>query len=443
MEVTSANLFPDGRVLYSIASALYVAERDGSHPGKLAEVPQPQFDVTRSAVSPDGNRIAFDTLNLTPSQNQSGPIYEMASDGTRPNEVLRGGTGDLPSNICCPRWTPDGRYLLFQTYSQGRWDLWAQAEQRQFIRGSPAPVRLTNGPLSYTLGVVSHDGKQIFAIGSKARGELVRFDENTHQFMPYLGGISAFNPTYSRDGKWMAYVSYPDHVLWRSRADGSERLQLTSTPGAVLEPRISPDGTRVAFTDSDQAAYVIKMNGGTPQKISDNASGPDWSPDNNLVAVVSLVPGKTLGEKRSVESRIVDLRNGNVSVIPNSEGIWGSWFVTQDTIVAATEDSTKFLLFDFRTRKWSEVATNPDTFQSWAPSLDGKYLYCTTAGADPKALRIRIADHTVETITSLRNLRSVSDPSQGAEINVAPDGSALFTRDIGTQEVYALWVKWP
>jgi hypothetical protein len=28
-------------------------------------------------------------------------------------------------------------------------------------------------------------------------------------------------------------------------------------------------------------------------------------------------------------------------------------------------------------------------------------------------------------------------------INVAPDGSPIFTHDTGTQEVYALNVRWP
>jgi hypothetical protein len=29
------------------------------------------------------------------------------------------------------------------------------------------------------------------------------------------------------------------------------------------------------------------------------------------------------------------------------------------------------------------------------------------------------------------------------QISVAPDGSAVFTLDIGTQDIYALAVKWP
>ena len=56
----------------------------------------------------------------------------------------------------------------------------------------------------------SDDGKQIFAVGAQRRGELVRYDAKTHDFLPYLGGISAADPTYSRDGKWMVYMSYPE-----------------------------------------------------------------------------------------------------------------------------------------------------------------------------------------------------------------------------------------
>ncbi len=83
------------------------------------------------------------------------------------------------------------------------------------------PIRLTNGPLPYSNPYPSRDGKRIFALGTKQRGELVRYDMKSHQFEPFLSGISATDPTFSRDGKWVAYVSYPDHNLWRSRSDGS------------------------------------------------------------------------------------------------------------------------------------------------------------------------------------------------------------------------------
>ena len=49
----------------------------------------------------------------------------------------------------------------------------------------------------------------------------------------------------------------------------------------------------------------------------------------------------------------------------------------------------------------------------------------------------------METIANLKNLRMVDDPYTSTQVSVAPDGSVLFTRDVGTQEIYALSVKWP
>jgi hypothetical protein len=59
-------------------------------------------------------------------------------------------------------------------------------------------------------------------------------------------------------------------------------------------------------------------------------------------------------------------------------------------------------------------------------------------------MRIRLADHKIEEVASLKGLRRALDPilSQ-TQISVAPDGSPVFTRDIGSQEIYALAVKWP
>ena len=66
-----------------------------------------------------------------------------------------------------------------------------------------------------------------------------------------------------------------------------------------------------------------------------------------------------------------------------------------------------------------------------------------TACTSPLAMRVRLTDRTTEVITSLTNLRRVSDASIGGMswVGVAPDGSLLLTRDVGTQEIYALHVK--
>lgn len=58
-------------------------------------------------------------------------------------------------------------------------------------------------------------------------------------------------------------------------------------------------------------------------------------------------------------------------------------------------------------------------------------------------MRLRLADRRVETITSLKDLHRVGVWGSQTQIDVAPDGSPLFTRDTGYQEIYALKIRWP
>lgn len=241
----------------------------------------------------------------------------------------------------------------------------------------------------------------------------------------------------------MAYLSYPEHTVWRCRADGSDRRQLTFPPMIATFPRISPDGSKVAFTSGGRA-YLVHGGGGPPEKVrDDHAVAPDWSPDGNLLAVTSIVPAAESNGKGRWHARIVDIRTRNASVVPDSQGTMGSWFATQDSLVAASEDQSKFLLFDFKTRKWTDLIAVPDKLVSWMISPDRKYLVYATGGNDPRISRMSLTDHRVEDIASLKNLRAVNDPNEGIQVTVGPDNLPLVTQDIGTQEVYAISVKWP
>ncbi len=67
-----------------------------------------------------------------------------------------------------------------------------------------------------------------------------------------------------------------------------------------------------------------------------------------------------------------------------------------------------------------------------------------TGGAEPKAMWIRLADRRAEEIASLKGLRRALDPLlSGTLMSVAPDGSPMFTRDVGSQEICALTINWP
>jgi tricorn protease-like protein len=208
----------------------------------------------------------------------------------------------------------------------------------------------------------------------------------------------------------------------------------------VEYPFISPDGKRVAYGDSAGELYVISMDGSAPQRIVEkNSRAANRSADGN-----TLVFRTDVGPSRA-ELELLDLQTGKCSVVPGSQGLVGGQWVSEETLVAAPEDLTKLMMFDVKTTRWSELVSGrwPEAIINWAHSPDNRYVLYTTGGTEPKAMRIRLADHKVETITSLKDLHRALGPEGNTQISVAPDGSPVFTRDIGTREIYALTVKWP
>ena len=138
---------------------------------------------------------------------------------------------------------------IFQSTHNGNTDVWAIRERAGILRRARSePVQLTTGQMNTLAPLPSQDGKRLFVIGAMPRGELVRYDAKSGQFVAYLEGISADEEDFSRDGRWVTYVAYPEGTLWRSRIDGSEKLQLTFPPTKVFLPRWSPDGKEIAFS---------------------------------------------------------------------------------------------------------------------------------------------------------------------------------------------------
>jgi hypothetical protein len=250
------NWSPDGReLIYANRNDLYLAKADGTEPRKSVALDQlalwPRF-------SPDGRAIRF---------TMSGHLWEASRDGKNLHRVL---AGKDPGNGACGHWTPDGRYFVFEARSGVSVNIWAIREEAGlFGQLRSEPVQLTTGPLDFYMPVPSLDGKRLFVIGVQQRGELLRYDTRSRRLRPYLPGIWADELDFSRDGQWVAYIALPESTLWRSKRDGTERLQLTSAPMWASMPRWSPDGTQIAFIGvkpgKRSIIYVVSAEGGTPQ----------------------------------------------------------------------------------------------------------------------------------------------------------------------------------
>src|SRR6185369_7587871 len=126
-------------------------------------------------------------------------------------------------------------------------------------------------PLNFSSPVFAADGKILFVAGEQRRGQLMRYDKKSHQFVPYLSGVSAERVGVSPDSEWAAYISYPDYARWRSKVDGTHKQQLTFPPFAAHLPSWSPDGHRIIFDASTDGktnkVYLISPEGGDPLEI--------------------------------------------------------------------------------------------------------------------------------------------------------------------------------
>jgi DNA-binding winged helix-turn-helix (wHTH) protein/Tol biopolymer transport system component len=420
-----------GTLLFSKNEGIFVAKDDGTDARKLAATDGLAEDLR---VSPDGS-----TLRFTLVKNGTSALWEVQSDGTGLRPLLPHWDGRTQE--CCGNWTPDRKYFVFQRLWNGRNDLWAMPEHPGWF-GDAQPVRLTDGPLDFTLPLPSKDGRKIFTVGMQRRAELARYVPKVG-FTPYFGGLSAEGLAFSLDGRWIAYVSVPDGALWRSKVDGSDRLQLTN--GSILRavmPSWSPDGRQVLFTaqttSTGPRTFVISAEGGLPQELIPGAAygfGPVWSADGKSVFVTLHDPFRHSGG-----ISVFDVTTKTLSDLPGSENLFAPRSSPDGRFLTATSiDSRKLMLFDRSAAQWTELVDVSGlvvAYPSW--SHDGKYVYFEGVLPDDRVVfRVRVSDRKLERVVSLKGIRQYwGDAFEW--VGLAPDDSVLFNRDVSSQEIYAL-----
>ena len=430
---------PDGRWLaFSNKNELFLATAQGSEPRKLATL---QGLPEWIRWSPDASKLRF---SMQDTKTDSRSLWEIAADGSNLHPLLPNWNhlsdrvpGDTSlGGDCCGDWTPDGRYFFFQSARNGRNDIWFIREGGGFFRSKQSqPIRLTSGSAYYTSPLPSLDGKKLLVVGSVARGELTRYDTKSQQFVSYLSGISAEGVDFSRDAQWITYVAYPEGTLWRSKVDGSQRLQLTHPPMRAFLPRWAPDGKRIAFAGKLPGKvydiYVVSAEDGTPERLTNgehDVADVGWSPDGKQLIFGDMTPYND----RTIH--LLDLQTRQSSVLPGSQGFFSPRWSPDGRYVAAipVAPQDRIVLYDFKTNRWSDLAKVIVGSPSW--STDSKYVYFDAAGREAGLCRVRISDHKQERFASLAHVRLAPVWWTG----VSPGGSPLILRDVGTEEIYAL-----
>jgi serine/threonine protein kinase/Tol biopolymer transport system component len=426
---------PDGQTIaYTVGPDIFLANTDGSNRRKIWTTGGPRPESP--AWSPDGRRLR---LTLRDSETNRPSLWEVGADGSSPHPVLPG--FERPN--CCGRWTPDGRHYVFVAGSgvagSGRSDLWVLTEKAGWLSfGNATPVPLTQGPLNYGRPVPSRDGKKIFAEGWRVSGELVRCPLGAGECASFLGGIDAWGVSFSQDGEWVAYT-LADGTLWRSRVDGSEKLQLTFPPQLAALPRWSPDGRQIAFFTfplPTSKILLVPADGGPTKAAAPGDEGPQvdsaWSPDGRRMAIGRpILQGPEEGE---ITIQIVDLESGRLTPVRGSKGLFSPrWSPDGRYLVALSHDSLRLLLYEFSSQRWRPLITAGTVlgYPSWA--RDGESLFIEEGNV---RVRVRVPDGHKETVSSYKGLRRLS--RLGVWVDNAPDGSILTEQDTSLDEIFAL-----
>jgi Tol biopolymer transport system component len=361
-------------------------------------------------------------------------LWEINTDGSNLRPLLAGWT--TPPGDCCGEWTPDGRTFVFEAYRDGRPGIWALQG-----KGSRTQTLVTAGPLDLHSPVPSRDGKKLFVVGGEVTGETVKYDRGLQEFVPVLPGIVTGDLFYSRDGEWIAEID-TQGVLWRMRADGTQRLQLTSPPlQAALWPSWSPDSKQIAFVAKTSGGpwkiYLVSREGGTPRQVvpdERNQTDPDWSPDGNTL-VFGRLPEYMAEASMPKAIHLVDLRTGKISTLPGSEGLFSPhWSPDGRYMEALPLKQDKLMLFDFTTHRWVVLPGLPSREMGVAQwSHDSKHIYSQDTGG---IYRVRIADGKVEPVVSSKNVRQAGLGDFGF-ISLASDDSPLVMIGHGVSDLYA------
>jgi TolB protein len=200
------------------------------------------------AWSPDGNRIAFTSL-----QNGLPQIYAINLNDNIETPLTAASTDvRLPDWSRQPAWSPDGKQLVYTGHSRltDALQIWVMSDMGQ---GQTQLIRRGSTYWDF-LPFWSPDGKSIIfseTSGSQLLGWLMVFDygnRQSAQAVHFRLGSYGNHASFSPDGAWVIYESIDTsredsinyHIYLMQNGRGSLPIDLNSSPGSDFNPVFRP-----------------------------------------------------------------------------------------------------------------------------------------------------------------------------------------------------------
>ena len=295
-------------------------------PSWTAELAMQYHWITQTAMSPDGEHVAYVVRKAVMDENTSEfrqHLYVAHADGSSDVQYTRGEHSNHS-----PRWSPDGEHLAFISTRTDRpqvhlmrlaggeaYAVTSAEEGVSSFAWSPDGQRIAytmTDPKSEEQQQREQEMRDVEVVGEEYRynhlyvTDVAEADDEDRSVQRLTGGsfhIRSFD--WSPDGSQIvfAHQATPDindgfvqADISLVPADSGAVTALVERPGVDDSPHFSPDGAQVAFASHGgqpepiglRDVFVVPAEGGTPQKLADtpdrNASLLGWMNDAVLVA---------------------------------------------------------------------------------------------------------------------------------------------------------------
>jgi len=356
----------------------------------------------RATYSPDGEYVAYDYPQEAGALERD--IYLLTADGSSNAPLVEG-----PTNDYLLGWDPSGTGLLFVSDRSGTLDAWSIEVSEGTPRGAPVRVRRDIGqvlPLGFT-----RDGSFYYSLDTRmedvfiaaidpATGAVLEPPKNaTRRFVG-----SSYSPTWSSDGKYLAYVSDRAPVA-RLGGTGNRALCIrsldTETEREIFQPRVgralswSPDSQSILALGRDRnqrrGIVLIDTESGEATLVVERPAGgfvnpwPAWSRDGRAILYTPrpsdrevrriLMRDLETGEEREIYRFTAEYWGREMSISPDGERL----LIVES---ASGEKPSRLMLLTLSGGEPRELLSAPA--QGWITSADwsadGAYILFISGG---------------------------------------------------------------
>jgi dipeptidyl aminopeptidase/acylaminoacyl peptidase len=340
-QVSDPQLSPDGTLVAYVVlwpdkeddenrMAVHLAPADGSAParrftyGKRDHTPR---------WSPDGRLLAF-----VSDRGEKSQLFLAPMDGGEARQLTHAKWG-----VSQPAWSPDGTKIA---YSARTGEYTEPKERKGLEKNAPRVIR----DLRYKMdGIGFYDSRRmhIFVCDVKT-GEETQITD---------GDYFDDHPAWSPDGRTVAFISDRERTrnkrhwrsdVWVAPAKGGMARKLTRSLGSAAHPTYSRDGKWIAFVgheNGDEGSaknthlMIVPSRGGAPRSLSEALDRPaagwpafasgrafNWSRDSRSVYFIAGDRGKQSVYKANLSGRFTKALDGErqieaFSMTPDQQGI--------------------------------------------------------------------------------------------------------------------------